>query len=407
MKLILTFYAFFLGAAHFCLQAQNGVLYETYTTHGNSSWNVHFYDLAHKNHRKWNQETQAMDVVKAVIDEMALIINSNATIEIAVYYQSFRHSHKHLTQNEQNNILAETIHTREKSSSWFNNPQEHPCRYNWALAEHLHGSALDPGNFWGALIRINSDRNWSFNITEPAVGIKYQLWNTVFHEIMHYLGFYTEFKYDTYRGIKRNDDRPWDFKLIGPPNSKKLSDYGATHQDLKDFFSTSGAKFIGINAKGCYQKVSGAFNDVPIQSDANIKPGWSLVHWMNGTFPWNHDDANLEAQAQKAVFYELPGEVTIGALRDIGWDASLSIHRQNPFTYRIKVYPNPISSGQLLNIESEHIVEEILVYSIEGVLLDYEDGKESSLSIDVPKGMYLVRAILESGSSETHKIIVQ
>ena len=70
---------------------------------------------------------------------------------------------------------------------------------------------------------------------------------------------------------------------------------------------------------------------------------------------------------------------------------------------KISVYPNPVVD--YLNIESNHVIDEIAIYNIEGNRIASHSGNETHINFaEYPKGVYLI-TVSAGKTTKTHKVI--
>ncbi len=75
---------------------------------------------------------------------------------------------------------------------------------------------------------------------------------------------------------------------------------------------------------------------------------------------------------------------------------------------KITFHPNP--ANQILRIESDRIIQKILVQSLTGTTLFRMDNNSNNFEIDVseiPNGLYLISTVSSSGIRQTQKVIIQ
>ncbi|PCJ64294.1 MAG: hypothetical protein COA58_13130 [Bacteroidetes bacterium] len=73
---------------------------------------------------------------------------------------------------------------------------------------------------------------------------------------------------------------------------------------------------------------------------------------------------------------------------------------------RTHIFPNPIQSNALLNIEIAHSVNEILIFNSAGVLCNKLIGNKNQIKINLKQGVYFLVIIDSNGNKTFQKMIV-
>lgn len=74
---------------------------------------------------------------------------------------------------------------------------------------------------------------------------------------------------------------------------------------------------------------------------------------------------------------------------------------------KFNIFPNPLSQGQRLNIDSDVILKELIIYSIDGKRVYYTDHYLGNEEIVLIQGAYFISIGTENGQFYSSKIIVQ
>jgi len=92
-------------------------------------------------------------------------------------------------------------------------------------------------------------------------------------------------------------------------------------------------------------------------------------------------------------------------------DPFMSINKAQANTSWLSVYPNPVVSDRF-TITSKHSVKEIEIFSVIGKSVYKQEGKKGQQqveinSLDLDKGMYLVKVTSTNNESAVKKIMIK
>ena len=73
----------------------------------------------------------------------------------------------------------------------------------------------------------------------------------------------------------------------------------------------------------------------------------------------------------------------------------------------LKIYPNPIYPYDLLKIETQNIINEVLIFNSTGQLCKHFAGQNNLIIKDLPPGIYTLFIKTSSEKIECHKLIIQ
>lgn len=153
-----------------------------------------------------------------------------------------------------------------------------------------------------------------------------------------------------------------------------------------------------------------------IQKDGGLSTEEDVisVENENGEFV-NTYAANSEMIVNKVISFRNASIVTVDEEyiyennRFVKTDKSASAATQNVNEVKLTVYPNPINSGQMLNIQTTSEFEYLELKNIKGETIKSTKGIDSGLQLlmnDLSEGVYFMNIYFNNGEVSTEKLVV-
>lgn len=189
--------------------------------------------------------------------------------------------------------------------------------YPMALADARAGRDLVPGST-DIVATVNSDVSWYTGTDGKTLG-NYDLVTVALHEIGHGLGISGSFQVSN--GIGTFGDaagRPtaWD-RLVGDSSNSPLIDAGRGTSSLATKLQSGSVRFIGSQAV----KEAGG-SPVTLFSPNPFQPGSSISHLNEYLYGRGTADSLMTPAVASGEAIHDPGDIILGALRDIGWSTT-------------------------------------------------------------------------------------
>ncbi|HOH78092.1 MAG TPA: T9SS type A sorting domain-containing protein [Candidatus Cloacimonadota bacterium] len=151
-----------------------------------------------------------------------------------------------------------------------------------------------------------------------------------------------------------------------------------------------------ISAKRQWRVLSGAAGQTHNLSALQYTPSTGAILWTAATLTdpaWSNSALSLDRE-------EL-----------FNFNVSSSDELQGPVSLSLKLWPNPVSRGQKLNIEAANGLHKVEIFNLRGqkVVSYNASGREASLllDVDVPaSGIYFLRVHDQRGASNTRRFLV-
>ncbi len=222
----------------------------------------------------------------------------------------------------------------------FANSDTNYC-YILPLAEKIANSDLN-GTNKDIEIHVNKNiSNWYLGTDGNTPAEKYDFVTVMMHEIIHGLGFYSSLNIPEYSDIgkygvqfsngnsypvifdsfiKCDIDNTW--ILDKPNNSFELGGI------LID--SVSGLSFVGEHARSANKN-----RDVKLYLPSIWNGGSSVSHLDEDTFPEHNANSLMTPFFAKAEAIHSPGPITLGVLKDMGWNINELLFPEEPYDNQI------------------------------------------------------------------------
>lgn len=191
--------------------------------------------------------------------------------------------------------------------------------YPMALADALAGEDLYP-TMTDIVAEVDSDSPWDVGTDGGTDTSHYDLVSAALHELGHGLGFADSFfvaggvgTWGLSSGIPLAFDR-----LIADSGGTPLIDYGKNSALLASKMTSNGVRFIGATA------ASRSSGPVRIYSPSTYQEGSSIGHLDESTYPKGTSNSLMTPQISPGEVIFDPGDITLGALKDIGWTITSS-----------------------------------------------------------------------------------
>lgn len=315
--------------------------------------------------------------------------------------------------------LTGTTLAQSGATKIYRNFPTAPYRDVWypaALAEAISGQNLNATED-EMTITLNKNINWSYDLTGNAQQGRFDMTTVVLHEIAHGIGFNSSFGLtdDAVQGKWGQTLIPYIFDLFVQNSQlqtiKDTKIFGNPSVEIKEQITSNDLFFfLGTNIY---------IGQLPQLSAVNpFREGASISHLDEFTYSSGNDHSLMTPSIRSAEVIHYPGDLTLLILNQIGWgiknlpiSANLITASEQPETYQILTFPNPVSDELTIIIptsvteKSEVYVADILGRKVFSKTKN--TATNSTISIDVSSwqtGLYFV--IITIDGKTTSKTIV-
>jgi len=274
--------------------------------------------------------------------------------------------------------------------------------YSTSLANALADSELNPGENDVDLF-LNSNINWYFGTDGNCPAGKYDFVSIALHELCHGLGFIGLGKVDGGIGsfglVSASDfpglvlSFPWpDLDTLPSVFDLHLTEYGGgflsayanPSSDLAAQFTSNSVWFYGDSSQAM----------TPLRprmyAPASFSLGSSLLHLNEATYPAGNINELMTPFSGTADAIHDPGPVTIGILKDIGWNVNytVGVEEVTASNDAMIVFPNPVLN-QFTVFGLQFAIDELEISDIMGrKLLDVKQPRFPLNVSNLPEGIF-------------------
>jgi len=218
--------------------------------------------------------------------------------------------------------------------------------YPVALAEAIVGDTLNENSNPDIVVRVNNQIDWYLGTDGNTPRGRFDLATVVLHELGHGLGFLSSSTATDTTGMLGLNDIPFiydEFLVTG--NERQLTNpvlFDNPSKELLDAFTGNNLFFDSPTAAD--------FNDnrnPRIFAPSNFDRGSSISHLDEFAFRSDAEGALMTPRISSGEAIHRPGNITLGIMREIGWNALLTSTRAPEIAGRpLRAFPNP-SNGRL------------------------------------------------------------
>lgn len=286
--------------------------------------------------------TDAQTAFQYAADIWSSILVSNVPIKVNTYYTALLPG-----------LLGITLPNGRKN---FPEAPFNDVWYSTSLANAIADSELNVGEDDVDLF-LNSNMNWYFGTDGNCPAGKYDLVSTALHELCHGLGFVGLGKVASGMGsfglITASDfpglvlSFPWQnldtlpgvFDLhLQNDGGTFLTTYTNPSTDLATQFTNGSVWFYGDSSQA-YSSLRPR-----LYAPATFSLGSSLLHLNEASYPAGNINELMTPFSGTAEAIHDPGPITIGILKDIGWNVNytVGVGEVEASKNAVKIFPNPV-----------------------------------------------------------------
>ena len=186
--------------------------------------------------------------------------------------------------------------------------------YASSLANNLHGSDLDPLNF-DIAITLNTQVNWYLGVDGFPSATAYDLPTVVARQIAQGLNFLGTARYSESEYLYGMDGSPDVYDtFMEAADGSKLTSLGSPSTELGALLTSADLWFNGTAANA-----ANGGSRVRMYAPAVWEEGGSYSHLDDATFTATPDSLMVSALPAGVARHQ-PGPVTLGILKDLGWN---------------------------------------------------------------------------------------
>ncbi|HYV92177.1 MAG TPA: T9SS type A sorting domain-containing protein [Chitinophagales bacterium] len=286
--------------------------------------------------------TDAQSAFQYAADIWGSILISNIPIKVNTYFTVLP-----------GNLLGITLPNGRKD---FPNAPLTNTWYSTSLANALSDSELNAGEN-DVDLYLNSTTNWYFGTDGNCPAGKYDFVSVALHELCHGLGFVGLGKVASGIGsfglVYASDfpgivtSFPWpDLDTLPSVFDLHLTEYGGGFLSSYANPSADLATQFTNNSVWFYGDSSQAANPLRphMYAPATFILGSSLLHLNESTYPAGNINELMTPFSGTAEATHDPGPITIGILKDIGWNVNytVGVKEVSATNGPVKIFPNPV-----------------------------------------------------------------
>jgi len=289
--------------------------------------------------------------------------------------------------------------------------------YATSLANHLAGTELNAGQADVNLV-LNSSMNWYTGTDGNCPVGKYDLVSVALHEMCHGFGFVSLGKVDTtFHGsfgmLQQSDFAPFVTTFPWPALDTLPSAYDgfmvndsgvyltdSTHYPNPSMLLQQAFGSGSLYWHGSYGMQYNNNQEPRLYAPAAFSLGSSLSHLDENTYPAGNPNELMTPFASSHSSNHDPGWITIGMLKDIGWNLSYTGLSAPLGGTDISVYPNPCKNYLVLNQLPEGSKTIRLLDLFGKTLLSRSSNQtQETLGLEeLPAGMYFISIDAQDGT---------
>ena len=299
----------------------------------------------------------------------------------------------------------------------FNGALQSNTWYASCLANALADSELNAGENDFDLF-LNSSFNWYYGTDGNCPAGKYDLATVVLHEMCHGFGFVglaksennlgsfglvtdsdflpivTSFPFPELEGLPGDYDN-FMFDVFDNPLTNTIL-FPNNSSILDDAFTSNSIFFEGDYAtagnNGMYPR---------LYAPNPFSLGSSLVHLDENSYPSGNINDLMTPYAGTAEVTHDPGPITMGVLRDLGWQVNYNVGIQEGagVQHELKLFPNPVKNN-LTIAGTPAVIEAVTITDVTGRVVLTATQPHFPLDVStLPPGIFLCSVM---GASETY-----
>jgi hypothetical protein len=261
---------------------------------------------------------------------------------------------------------------------------------------------------------LNSSINWYFGTDGLCPSGKYDLVSIALHELGHGLSYAGLAKKEANIGsfglITINDFSPLLTSFPFPQldtlpavfDRFLIDSAGAALTDFPNPSSELGMAITGneVYWSGTSGTAANNFSPPRIYAPFAFAQGSSLVHLDENTFPPGNENELMTPFAGTANVIHNPGAISIGMLKDMGWNVNEEVSAPLLQVQKTILFPNPASQQVTV---SGMPFQFLHIYNMHGELKLVSRKPETDIS-QLPAGMYHCRVFSNEKISSMHFI---
>ncbi|MEK6781764.1 MAG: T9SS type A sorting domain-containing protein [Bacteroidota bacterium] len=256
---------------------------------------------------------EAKDAFQAAVDIWETLIISTVPIHISASWISL-----------DDNVLGAA-----SPGSYFRNfdgAQKIGCWYPVSMAEKISHQELNVPTEADIVASFNSDNvNWSFDTQGIVTAGKYDMVSVVLHEIGHGLGITHSYEVSGGNGQIQDffDGNPLIFEsfLENQTPTNLVTGFSAPSTDLADQL-TGGSLFFN---SPLVLSANDSLNGI-IYAPSTYNAGSSIAHLDENSYPRGDQNSLMTPSLNSAEIIYDPGPITLGILKDMGWNTVFIQH---------------------------------------------------------------------------------